>query len=73
MPTAIIQNPEKQVTDSASDGLDTIKTLAPKLRRSPRTIQAWMKAGKLPYIKISRSVLFRWDDVLERLKQFRVN
>jgi excisionase family DNA binding protein len=73
MPTAIIRTSEKQVIDSASDGLDTIKTLAPKLRRSPRTIQSWMKAGKLPYIKIGKSVLFRWRDVLERLNQFRVN
>ena len=73
MPPAIIQIPEKRVTDSASDGVDTIKTLAPKLHRSPRTIQAWMKAGKLPYFKIGKSVLFRWADVLEKLNAFRVN
>ena len=61
--------------DSTVDGgrLDTIKTLAPKLRRSPRTIQAWMKAGKLPYLKVGKSVLFRWSDVLEKLNAFRVN
>ena len=53
--------------------MDTIKTLAPKLRRSPRTIQAWMKAGKLPYLKVGKSVLFRWSDVLEKLNAFRVN
>jgi len=73
MPPAIIQTPEKRVTDSASDDFDTIKTLAPKLHRSPRTIQAWMKEGKLPYFKIGKSVLFRWGDVLEKLNAFRVN
>ena len=73
MPPAIIQTLEKRVTDSTSDDVDTIKTLAPKLHRSPRTIQAWMKEGKLPYFKIGKSVLFRWGDVLEKLNAFRVN
>ena len=63
---------ERQATE-ASDGLDTIRSLAPKLKRSPRTVQAWMKQGKLPYLKVGKSVLFRWQDVIERLSQFRVN
>jgi hypothetical protein len=32
-----------------------------------------MRQGKLPYLKIGKTVLFRWPDVLEKLGQFRVN
>jgi excisionase family DNA binding protein len=64
---------ERPATESAGDGLDTIVTIAPKLHRCPRTIQNWMKEGKLPYLKVGKSVLFRWSDVLERLNEFRVN
>jgi excisionase family DNA binding protein len=73
MRDAAKQNSNSAIAENASDGLDTIKTLAPKLRRSPRTVQAWMRAGKLPYFKVGKSVLFRWPDVLEALNRFRVN
>jgi excisionase family DNA binding protein len=46
---------------------------ARRLKKSPRTVDAWMKARKLPYIKVGRSVLFRWSAVLDRLESFRVN
>jgi excisionase family DNA binding protein len=59
--------------DRASDGLHTKRELAVRLRRSPRTVDLWMRQGKLPYLKIGKSVLFRWSDVLEKLSQFRVN
>jgi len=32
-----------------------------------------MRKGKLPYLKIGKTVLFRWQDVLEKLNSFRVN
>jgi len=73
MTEAVKQNLDSAAAEGASDGLDTIKTLAPKLRRSPRTVQAWMRAGKLPYLKIGKTVLFRWSDVLRALDRFRVN
>jgi hypothetical protein len=72
METATLEA-ESQTTDRASDGLDTVRSLAPKLKRSPRTVQAWTKQGKLPHFKIGKSVLYRWEDVLERLNKFRVN
>ena len=28
---------------------------------------------KLPYIKLNKTVLFRWADVLEKLSAYRVN
>lgn len=68
--TSKIQEP---ATDRASDGLDTILSLAPRLKRSPRTVQSWMRQGKLPYMKVGKSVLFRWEDVLQKLSTYRVN
>jgi hypothetical protein len=56
----------------ADEILDKPK-LAGRLDKSVRTIDAWMKRGKLPYIKVGRSVLFRWGAVLEKLEGFRVN
>jgi excisionase family DNA binding protein len=47
--------------------------IARRLNKSVRTVDAWMKAKKLPYIKVGRSVLFRWGAVLEKLEAFRVN
>jgi excisionase family DNA binding protein len=61
-----------QLTQSAEEILDKLK-LARRLDKSVRTIDAWMKSGRLPYIKIGRSVLFRWGAVLEKLEGFRVN
>ena len=29
----------------------------------PRTIDAWMKRGLLPYYKLGRSVRFKWSEV----------
>jgi excisionase family DNA binding protein len=57
----------------ASDALLTKRELAPKLKRSRRTIDVWMRQGKLPYFKLGKTVLFRWPDVLEKLNAYRVN
>jgi hypothetical protein len=47
--------------------------IAQRLNKSVRTVDAWMKAGRLPYIKCGRSVMFRWGAVLDKLEAFRVN
>jgi excisionase family DNA binding protein len=47
--------------------------IARRLNKSVRTVDDWMKRGRLPYIKCGRSVLFRWGAVLEKLESFRVN
>jgi len=64
---------ENQTLDRASDGLLTKRELAARLRKSTRTTDEWMRKGKLPYLKIGKTVLFRWQDVLEKLNSFRVN
>jgi len=63
----------EQTIDRASDYLLNKRELATRLRRSPRTIDLWMRQGKLTYLKIGKTVLFRWGDVLEKLNAFRVN
>jgi hypothetical protein len=64
---------EQNGIDRASDTVLTKPELATKLRRSARTVDSWMKQGKLPYFKLGKSVLFRWPDVLQKLNEFRVN
>ncbi len=60
------------ISQSADEILDKRET-AKRIRKSIRTVDAWMKAKKLPYIKVGRAVLFRWSAILERLESFRVN
>ena len=55
------------------DELLTKKELASKLKKTPRCIELWMRRHYLPYIKVGRSVYFRWKDVLVSLDRFRVN
>jgi len=59
--------------DGAGDGLLTKRGLAPKLHISTRTLDDWMRKGRIPFLKVGKSVRFRWPDVLEKLNAFRVN
>jgi hypothetical protein len=68
-----IQDSTEQAIDRASDRLLNKPELAARLRRSPRTVDLWMRQGKLPYLKIGKTVLFRWPDVLEKLNAYRGN
>jgi len=48
--------------------------LAERLKVSTRTLDQWMKAGRLPFLKIGKTVRFRWFDVLTELQgKCRVN
>ncbi len=59
--------------ESAADGLLTKSELAPKLRISNRTLDVWMRNGRIPFLKLGKSVRFRLADVIEKLNQYRVN
>ena len=59
--------------DDATDGLLNKRSLAVKLGISKRTVDSWMKNRRLPFIKIGKTVRFRWSDVLEKLSAYRVN
>lgn len=58
---------------SPPDELLTKQELASKLKKTPRCIEIWMRQRYLPYIKVGRSVYFRWADVSTSLDRFRVN
>lgn len=45
----------------------TKKEIAERLRKTPRTIELWMKRGYLPFLKIGRSVTFHWPTVQAHL------
>lgn len=60
-------------TQPADETLLDKPEIARRLKKSVHTVDAWMKARRLPYIKVGRSVMFRWGTVLEKLEAFRVN
>jgi excisionase family DNA binding protein len=64
---------ESVTVDGASDGLLNKHQLAVKLGVSKRTVDAWMRAKRLPFIKVGKSVRFHWPDVLQKLQTLRVN
>jgi excisionase family DNA binding protein len=33
----------------------------------PRTVERWMKQGRLPYYKLGRAVRFKWSEVVAHL------
>jgi excisionase family DNA binding protein len=47
--------------------------VARRLGKEVRTIDNWMRQGKIPYFKIGRSVNFKWSDVDAFMRErFRV-
>jgi excisionase family DNA binding protein len=48
--------------------------MARTVRRSQRTIEIWMRDGRIPFIRIGpRTVLFEKVAILESLKKFQIN
>ena len=68
-----LPNYAEGVGERATDDLLVKREVAAKLKRSVRTVDAWMRQGKLPYLKIGKTVLFRWSDVVQKLGEFRIN
>lgn len=52
----------------------TKNEVAKRLRKTPRTVENYLRLGLLPYVKIGRSVLLSWPDVEAALREnFTVN
>lgn len=49
------------------------RELAAKLGIAVRTLDGWLKKGRVPHLKLGKSVRFHWPDVLAKLQTFRVN
>jgi excisionase family DNA binding protein len=63
----------QQVIDRATDGLLSKKEVAARLRISPRTLDQWMRKKRIPFLKIGKTVRFRFSAVMRKLNQFEVN
>jgi len=47
---------------------------AERLKISTRTLDQWMRSGRIPFLKIGKTVRFRWPDVVAHLQHnCRVN
>ena len=47
---------------------------AERLKISTRTLDQWMRSKRVPFLKIGKTVRFRWKDVLDYLQcNCRVN
>ncbi len=57
----------------ANDGLLTKEELAKRLRVSERTVDEHMRRGRICFLKLGKTVRFRWPDVLEKLNTYRVH
>ncbi len=64
---------QEHVIDRASDGLLTKRELATRLRVSTRTVDQYMRDRRVCFVKLGKTVRFRWADVLEKLSAFRFN
>ena len=69
----MIESIQEQAIDRASDGLLTKRELANKLRVSTRTVDEYMRRGRVCFVKLGKTVRFRWPDVVEKINSFRVN
>ena len=50
----------------AAEGVETFidkQEVSKRLRMRPRTVDAWMRRGLLPYYKLGRVVRFKWSEV----------
>jgi len=53
--------------------LDKTET-AKRLKISTRCLDEWMRSGRVVYLKIGKTVRFRWPDVVLHLqRKYRVN
>ena len=57
----------QQRTQTPTDSYLTKAEVSARLRKTPRTVERWMRQGIVPYAKIGRgkraTVLFRWPDI----------
>ena len=58
-----------ELTDESKGGYRTKSEIAEQFQVTVRTIDQWMKSGRLPYFKIARTVRFRVRDIEASLDQ----
>lgn len=65
---------DKQTQQGAGDGVPVEEYIEKaevgrRLSLRPRTINEWMKRGRLPYYKVGRTVRFKWSEIERHLGQ----
>jgi excisionase family DNA binding protein len=58
--------PSSSATASGDEILEKAET-ALRLKISTRTLDEWMRKGRVPFLKIGKTVRFRWCDVVAHL------
>ena len=58
-----------RLKDSKLEPLLMIEDVATLCSVHDKTIQLWVKQGKIPAIRVGRSVRFIWDDVVKAMKK----
>ncbi|MCF7765457.1 MAG: helix-turn-helix domain-containing protein [Verrucomicrobia bacterium] len=64
-----MHNASLNQTGSTERLLINKRELSTHLGLTPRTIEIWARAGKIPHYKIGRSVRYRLADVLEHIER----
>jgi excisionase family DNA binding protein len=62
----------KESIGESSDPLPTRADIAKKFRVHERTVDRWIAAKMIPYLKIGACVRFRWGDVERALSRLTV-
>ena len=60
--------PGLDANTQTDDILEKTET-ADRLKISTRTLDEWMRKRRVPYLKIGKTVRFRWTDVVAHLEQ----
>jgi hypothetical protein len=53
---------------TSGDEMLTKRELAGRLKLTVRTVENWQRRGVVPYLKVSKIVLFHWPEVVQHLK-----
>jgi hypothetical protein len=59
----------EQPRPSTADKFDSKRDIAARLQKSTRTVEVWTRQGKIPCLKIGRSILYSWPDVERSLRE----
>jgi len=73
MTTQSLETPGLPAPASADELIDK-REIAARLKISTRSVDEWQRSGKIPYLKIGKTVRYRWPDVLAHLQdKYRTN
>jgi excisionase family DNA binding protein len=65
---AINANTPGLTANASPDELLEKPETASRLKVSKRTLDAWMRDGRVPFLKIGKTVRFRWPEVVAHLE-----